>query len=185
MEINPTDFCGLYVITPRVFQDSRGTFVETFNQEELKKHFSFDPFVQDNESVSHKGVLRGLHLQVGEFAQSKLIRVSSGEVFDVCVDLRKNSKTYLKSFATTLSAQNRKQIYIPKGFAHGFLVLSESATFCYKVDAGYSKNHERGIRYDDSQFNISWPKLDTTPIVSEKDLKLPQLNDTLIKEIAN
>ncbi|RME90498.1 MAG: dTDP-4-dehydrorhamnose 3,5-epimerase [Candidatus Hydrogenedentota bacterium] len=163
---------GVFLIEPKVFQDSRGYFCETFRQDLFRKHIGEIEFVQDNESQSSKGVLRGLHYQLPPYAQSKLVRVVQGEIFDVAVDIRKNSPTFGKYVSAILSGENKKQFFIPHGFAHGFLVLSESAIVHYKVDNFYSKEHERGIYYDTG---IDWPKLDIPFTLSDKDNNLPVL----------
>ena len=147
---------GLCVITPAVHGDSRGYFMETYNERDLLEAGIDIKFVQDNQSASTKGVLRGLHRQIN-FPQSKLVRVINGCVFDVAVDMRKDSPTYLKWYGIELSAENKKQFLIPKGFAHGFLVLSDYAEFCYKVDDFFHPNDEGGIAYNDPTINVQWP----------------------------
>ena len=147
---------GLRVITPQVFGDNRGYFMETYNYNDFKEAGIDCQFVQDNQSASKKGVLRGLHFQI-QFPQDKLVRVVSGEVFDVAVDMRKGSATYGKWFGVLLSAENKKQLFIPKNFAHGFLVLSESAEFAYKCTDFYHPNDEGGIFYGDPEIGIEWP----------------------------
>ena len=149
---------GLCVIEPTVFGDNRGYFMETYNENDLKEAGFDIKFVQDNQSCSTKGVLRGLHFQK-EYPQTKLVRVIKGEVFDVAVDLRKDSKTYGKYYGLILSADNKKQFLIPKGFAHGFLVLSDIAEFCYKCDDFYHPNDEDGIAWNDPTINIKWPNV--------------------------
>ena len=156
---------GLCVITPAVHGDSRGYFMETYNERDLLEAGIDIKFVQDNQSASTKGVLRGLHRQIN-FPQSKLVRVINGCVFDVAVDMREESPTYLKWFGIELSAENKKQFLIPKGFAHGFLVLSDYAEFCYKVDDFFHPNDEGGIAYNDPTINVQWP------IPEGMDLKL-------------
>jgi dTDP-4-dehydrorhamnose 3,5-epimerase len=166
---------GLKVFEPRVFGDERGYFFESFNQKAFSAAGITDTFVQDNQSKSTRGVLRGLHYQRGESAQSKLVRVISGEVLDVAVDIRKNSPTFGKHFSIILSEDNQKQLYIPQGFAHGFVVLSETAIFFYKCDNFYNKASEGGIRFDDPTLNIDW-QIDSTQIqLSDKDSILPHL----------
>ena len=150
---------GLCVITPEVHGDSRGYFVETYNQRDMTEAGFDTIFVQDNQSMSRKGVLRGLHFQK-QFPQTKLVRVIKGEVFDVAVDLRKGSKTYGKWHGEILSEENKKQFFIPRGFAHGFLVLSDTAEFCYKCDDFYHPNDEGGIAWNDPDIGIKWPKLE-------------------------
>lgn len=164
---------GLYVITPKVFEDERGYFFESFRSDFFISLGIKQPFVQDNQSKSTYGVLRGLHYQTGEHAQAKLVRVISGTVFDVAVDLRKDSPTYGQHFGAILSAENKKQMYIPRGFAHGFVVLSETAEFFYKCDNLYNKEAEGGLIWNDPLLNIDW-KIDTASInISEKDSALP------------
>ena len=175
-----TDIEDLYLILPSVFGDSRGYFMETYNEEFIPyiKHLDGTPasFVQDNESRSSYGVLRGLHFQK-ENPQGKLVRVISGTVFDVAVDLRKNSPTYLEWYGTVLSEENKHQLYVPEGFAHGFLVLSESATVSYKCTRFYDKNDEGGILYSDKSLAIDWPIPESEIIISDKDSTLPSLSN--------
>lgn len=160
---------GLCVITPSVHGDNRGYFMETYNQREMNEAGIDTVFVQDNQSASIRGVLRGLHRQIN-FPQSKLVRVIKGTVYDVAVDLRENSPTYLKWYGIELSEENKKQFFIPKGFAHGFLVLSDYAEFCYKVDDFFHPNDEGGIAYNDPTIGVKWPiKDDMRIILSEKD----------------
>lgn len=165
---------GVYVIEPKVFGDQRGYFMETYNEEVFFNNGLSYRFVQDNQSSSKKGVLRGLHFQK-KFPQAKLVRVLSGEVFDVAVDLRANSKTYGKYFGILLSSNNKKQLLIPRGFAHGFLVLSENAVFAYKCDDYYHPEDECGIIWNDESINIEWPIVGNL-ILSEKDQKYLPLN---------
>ena len=160
---------GLCVITPNVHGDNRGYFMETYNQREMNEAGIDTVFVQDNQSASTRGVLRGLHRQIN-FPQSKLVRVIKGTVYDVAVDLRENSPTYLKWYGIELSEENKKQFFIPKGFAHGFLVLSDYAEFCYKVDDFFHPNDEGGIAYNDPTIGVKWPIEDDMQIIlSEKD----------------
>ena len=160
---------GLCVITPTVFGDNRGYFMETYNENDMKEAGIDIKFVQDNQSASTKGVLRGLHRQIN-FPQSKLVRVIVGSVFDVAVDLREDSKTYGKWYGVELSAENKKQFFIPQGFAHGFLVLSDYAEFCYKVDDFFHPNDEAGIPYNDPTIGVEWPITDDMVLnLSEKD----------------
>ncbi|MDD7332046.1 dTDP-4-dehydrorhamnose 3,5-epimerase [Eubacterium sp.] len=160
---------GLCVITPSVHGDNRGYFMETYNQREMNEAGIDTVFVQDNQSASIRGVLRGLHRQIN-FPQSKLVRVIKGTVYDVAVDLRENSPTYLKWYGIELSEENKKQFFIPKGFAHGFLVLSDYAEFCYKVDDFFHPNDEGGIAYNDPTIGVKWPIEDDMQIIlSEKD----------------
>lgn len=160
---------GLCVITPSVHGDNRGYFMETYNQREMNEAGIDTVFVQDNQSASIRGVLRGLHRQIN-FPQSKLVRVIKGTVYDVAVDLRENSPTYLKWYGIELSEENKKQFFIPKGFAHGFIVLSDYAEFCYKVDDFFHPNDEGGIAYNDPTIGVKWPIGDDMQIIlSEKD----------------
>lgn len=174
-EFQKTSIEGVYVITPKVYGDKRGYFFESYNKKDfLNAGINID-FVQDNESKSHRGVLRGLHFQK-KYPQSKLVRVVKGEVFDVAVDLRKNSKTFGKYESVILSEENQKQFLIPKGFAHGFLVLSDEAKFVYKCDDFYHPEDEGGIIYNDPDININWPFLDNIEL-SEKDKKHPSFKE--------
>ena len=168
---------GLFVIEPTVFEDERGFFMETYSKHDFKELGIDVEFVQDNQSKSTKGVLRGLHYQI-QFPQSKLVRVVKGEVYDVAVDLRKSSKTYGKYFGVKLSAENKKQFFIPKNFAHGFVVLSDTAEFVYKVDDFYHPNDEGGLLYSDPEIGIDWPLegIDNL-ILSEKDQNWPTLKE--------
>lgn len=169
IKVTPCGIEGLYVIEPKVFGDERGYFVETYNKQEFSE-FGLDmDFVQDNQSMSRKGVLRGLHFQK-RFPQGKLVRVLSGEVFDVAVDIRKGSKTYGKWFGVVLSDENKKQFYVSEGFAHGYLVLSETAVFAYKCTEFYHPEDEGGIRWDDPDIGIEWPLEEGVQVMlSEKD----------------
>ncbi|CAD5354665.1 TPA: dTDP-4-dehydrorhamnose 3,5-epimerase [Citrobacter freundii] len=168
MNIINTPLSGVMVIEPRVFHDERGYFFESYNDKEFKKYISSDvSFKQDNQSKSSKGVLRGLHYQEAPFEQGKLVRCVSGEVFDVAVDIRTESPTYGEWFGVVLSGENNKQLWIPPGFAHGFLTLSEHAEFLYKTTEYYSPDHERCIKWDDVDLKIEWPSMDY--IISEKD----------------
>ena len=164
-----TGFQGLLIFEPAVFEDSRGYFFESYNQQVFSEYLASTEFVQDNQSSSEYGVVRGLHFQLSPYAQSKLIRVLSGRILDVGVDIRKGSSTYGKVFTIELSAQNRKQLYLPKGFAHGFSVLSEKAEVLYKCDTFYNKQSEQGILFDDPQLNIDWQIPKEKIKVSEKD----------------
>lgn len=166
---------GLCIIEPAVHGDSRGYFMETYNQKDMEE-FGLDMvFVQDNQSMSTKGVLRGLHYQIN-YPQGKLVRVIRGEVFDAAVDLRKNSKTYGKWYGANLSAENKKQFYIPPGFAHGFLVLSDEAEFCYKCTDFYHANDEGGIAWNDPEIGVEWPIEEGMAILlSERDKKWGKL----------
>lgn len=176
--VTPCDIEGLYVIEPTVFKDERGYFVETYNQNDMKEAGLDMVFVQDNQSMSTRGVLRGLHFQK-QFAQGKLVRVVRGKVFDVAVDLRSDSKTYGKWFGVELSAENMKQFYIPEGFAHGFLVLSDEAEFCYKCTDFYHPGDEGGLAWNDPEIGVEWPLEEGVDlIISEKDQKWKGLKDT-------
>ena len=174
-EFHKTEIEGGYIIEPTIFSDNRGYFMETYNYKEFKESGIDVNFVQDNQSKSKKGVLRGLHYQK-KYSQGKLVRVIKGEVFDVAVDLRKESKTYGKWVGVILSEENKKQLYIPKGFAHGFLVLSESAEFVYKCDEFYHPEDEGGLIWNDVIIGIGWPKVDEF-ILSEKDKVNPKFED--------
>lgn len=178
MTITPTPLAGCFILTPRVFNDERGHFFESYNERTFNEAAGYDVnFVQDNQSFSTKGVLRGLHLQKGEHAQSKLVRVTQGEVQDIAVDLRKNSSTYGQYVSVILSAENNQQLFIPKGFGHGFLVLSPTAVFQYKCDNYYNKESESGLHYADPSINIKWELGESELVVSEKDKELPFLKD--------
>lgn len=175
-----TGLNNLLVFEPLVFEDSRGFFYESFNEKTFKDVGIDRPFVQDNQSFSRAGVLRGMHLQKGEHAQAKLVRVLHGEVLDVAVDLRANSVTFGKHFSIVLSSTNKKQLYVPRGFAHGFVVLSETAEFFYKCDNFYNKNAEVGIRFDDKELSIDWIISKEKMIISDKDKELGSLQDALV-----
>jgi dTDP-4-dehydrorhamnose 3,5-epimerase len=173
-----TDFEGLWVFEPRVFEDERGYFFESFNLKTLKEETGLEMnFVQDNESKSSGGVLRGMHFQINPMAQAKLVRVVKGSVQDVVVDIRKKSPTYGKHFSIVLSEQNKKQLLIPRGFAHGFLTLEDDVIFCYKCDNYYSKTHDAGILWNDPALNIQWMMPSDNLILSEKDVNLPLLSE--------
>jgi dTDP-4-dehydrorhamnose 3,5-epimerase len=177
MNFITTNIEGLIIIEPKVFGDSRGYFFETFQKETFNSNIKVTNFIQDNESKSTRGVLRGLHFQLPPFEQAKLVRVIDGEVLDVAVDLRKDSDTYGQHFAIHLTGENKKQLFIPRGFAHGFVVLSETAIFSYKVDNLYAPTHDSGIRWNDSTLEIDW-KIETSAILlSDKDENLPSFND--------
>lgn len=176
MNIVLTEIEGCFILEPRVFNDGRGYFYESYNKNTFKAVTGLDvDFVQDNQSFSSKGVLRGLHYQIGEAAQAKLVRVIQGVVLDVAVDLRKGSATFGKHVAVELSAENKKQLFVPRGFAHGFVVLSDEAEFAYKCDNFYSKEYERGIIYNDARLDIDWKFAESDLLVSEKDALLPAL----------
>ena len=173
MKFIETKISDLIIIEPTVFEDSRGYFLESYNQKKFEKVVGKISFVQDNESKSSKGVLRGLHFQKPPFEQAKLVRCIEGKVLDVAVDIRKNSKTYGKHVAVLLSGLNKRQLFVPRGFAHGFLVLSESATFAYKVDNTYAPDHDAGIRWNDKELNIQWGEECGEFVTSDKDSVLP------------
>jgi len=168
---NKTEIEGVVIIEPVIFEDNRGYFMETYNYAEFKTAGIDNIFVQDNQSKSKKGVLRGLHFQK-KYPQAKLIRIISGEVFDVAVDIRRDSPTFGKWIGTILSADNKKQIFIPKGFAHGFLVLSDEAEFFYKCDEFYHPEDEDGIIWNDETLGIKWPEIMCNIIIGEKDSNL-------------
>ena len=170
MEYKSTNIKGVYIIEPRVFNDARGYFFEAFKQSDFDKNIGHINFIQDNESKSSYGVLRGLHYQKGNFSQAKLVRVISGKVLDVAVDLRKSSETFGKYIMVELSGENHRQFFVPRGFAHGFLVLSDEAVFSYKVDNDYAPNEEASIRFDDPQLGIEWPVKGVDVVTSDKDL---------------
>ena len=177
MQVIKTEFPGLFILEPRVFKDKRGYFFESYNKNLFETNQVFYNFVQDNQSKSSYGVIRGLHYQIEPFAQTKLIRVFSGKIFDVVVDLRKNSPTYKKHFSIELTDENQKQFLIPKGFAHGFSVLSETAVVFYKCDEFYNPQSERSILYNDPELNIDWKIEREKQIVSDKDMKNPLFKD--------
>jgi len=179
---NNTEIDGVFIIEPTVFKDNRGYFMEIYNKNDFEELGIKEEFIQDNESKSQKGVLRGLHFQI-ENTQAKLVRVIKGKVFDVAVDLRRGSKTFGKWVGFELSEENKKMLYIPPYFAHGFLVLSDEAQFVYKCTDIYNPSAESGIRYDDKEVNIKWPKLATKIITSEKDKKLLTLQEFKKSEI--
>ena len=165
------------MIEPKVFNDARGYFMEAWKQAEFNEHVGKVDFIQDNESKSSFGVLRGLHFQKGAAAQAKLVRVIKGKVLDVAVDIRKSSPTFGKHVMVELSEENKRQFFIPRGFAHGFLVLSEEAIFTYKVDNPYVPQYEAGIRWNDPDLAIQWPIDPQKVQTSEKDLKQPSFKD--------
>ena len=177
MKYIKTEIEGVYIIEPRVFNDARGYFFEAFKKEEFETNVGRYDFVQDNESKSSRGVLRGLHYQAGEYSQAKLVRVIKGTVVDVAVDLRRSSPTFGRHVMVELSDANKRQLFIPRGFAHGFLVLSDEAIFTYKVDNVYAPEHEASIRYDDPDIAIAWP-MDAADIqTSPKDRNGKALKD--------
>ena len=172
MKITRTKIKDLIIIEPNIYKDERGYFIESFNKKKYDELNINTDFAQDNESKSTKGVLRGLHFQKPPYDQSKLVRCIQGKVLDVAVDIRTNSKTYGQHFSIILSDKNKKQFYIPKGFAHGFIVLSDHAIFSYKVDNDYSPNHDCGILWNDLDLNIDWKLNNINPIISKKDSSL-------------
>jgi dTDP-4-dehydrorhamnose 3,5-epimerase len=179
MTYKETNIQGVWIIEPKVFGDSRGYFMETYRESEFRKHIGVINFIQDNESCSTKGVLRGLHFQAEPYSQAKLVRVIRGTVLDVAVDIRRDSRTFGKYIAVELSGENRRQLFIARGFAHGFYVKSETAVFTYKVDNEYAPDYERTVRYDDPAISVNW-QTEGEVLVSEKDRKA-----LFLKEIIN
>mgnify|MGYP000710188672 CR=1 FL=1 len=178
MNFIDTKLEGCFIIEPKVFNDDRGYFFESFNKQMFIEYLGENiDFVQDNESFSSRGVLRGMHYQVGEFAQAKLVRVLQGQVLDVAVDLRKNSSTFGQHVSVELTSENKKQLFVPRGFAHGFIVLSETAKFFYKCDNFYNKESEGGIVFSDPELNIDWKLSMEEILVSAKDMVLPTLKN--------
>ena len=177
MKYTLTKIKDLIILEPKISEDDRGYFLESFNQKKFEEIAGKVLFVQDNESKSSFGVLRGLHFQKPPFTQAKLVRCINGKVLDVALDLRKKSETYGKYFTILLSSENKKQLFIPRGFAHGFIVLSDTAIFSYKVDNKYSPSHELGLKWNDSKLNIDWNIDEKSVIVSAKDSKLPLFSD--------
>jgi dTDP-4-dehydrorhamnose 3,5-epimerase len=177
MTIHETKIPGLLVIEPKVFEDNRGYFFESYNQKRFQQHNLNYSFVQDNESLSSYGTIRGLHYQLAPYAQAKLVRVITGKIYDVAVDIRNNSPTFGQWQGIELSAENKNQLLIPKGFAHGFSVLSEKAVVMYKCDSFYAPDAERGINFKDHELNIDWKIPDNDAVVSAKDRVLPDLRD--------
>ena len=177
MEFIKTEIDGVYILEPRVFEDTRGYFFEIYNQSEFGAHGLDYQFVQDNQSKSSYGTVRGLHFQKGEFAQAKLVRVIEGTVLDIGVDLRSESKTFGKYIAVELSGENKRQLLLPRGFAHGFSVLSETAVFSYKCDNFYNPASEGGICFDDPDLNIDWKINLKNAVLSDKDLNLPSFRE--------
>ena len=177
MEYKETKIKGVFIIEPKVFQDARGYFMEAWKQAEFDEHVGRTVFIQDNESKSSFGVLRGLHYQKGDASQAKLVRVIKGKVLDVAVDIRKSSPTFGQHVMVELSEENKRQFFIPRGFAHGFLVMSDEAIFTYKVDNPYAPQCEAGIRWNDPDVGIEWPIDPAQVLTSEKDLKQPLLKD--------
>lgn len=174
MKITETDIKGCFILEPKVFEDKRGYFFESYNKEVFDEILGQKTsFIQDNESYSSKATLRGLHYQMGEYAQAKLVRVIQGKVLDIAVDIRVNSPTFGQHISLILSEDNKKQLFVPRGFAHGFVVLSNNALFSYKCDNFYNKESERGIIYNDVQLNIDWKLGEEDLIISDKDKMLP------------
>ncbi|QFZ54439.1 dTDP-4-dehydrorhamnose 3,5-epimerase [Oceanihabitans sp. IOP_32] len=181
MIVKETKLQDCYILEPTVYADERGYFFESYNQKVFNKLLGANVnFVQDNESFSSKGVLRGLHYQTGAHAQAKLVRVLNGRVLDVAVDLRKESQTFGQHVAVELSEQNKKQLFVPRGFAHGFVVLSDTALFSYKCDNFYNKEAEAGIIFNDKYLDIDWQLNEEDFIVSEKDLVLPKFENAIL-----
>ncbi len=180
MNVQKLDIDGLMVFEPRVFADERGVFFESFNEAKFREATGFSgSFVQDNHSISHKGVLRGLHYQLPPHAQGKLVRVVAGAAFDVAVDIREGSPTFGKWAGVELSAANRKQFWIPAGFAHGFLALEDGTEFLYKTTDFWHAASERGIRWDDPEIGVQWP-LEGAPVVSGKDAEAPGISSSKV-----
>lgn len=180
MTILPTVLNDCFIIEPRVFADQRGYFVETFNKKSFWQQAGFEVhFVQDNESKSSKGVLRGLHYQAGEHAQAKLVRVVKGKVLDVAVDLRESSSTFGQHISVELTEDNKRQLFVPRGFAHGFVVLEDETIFNYKCDNFYHKDSEQGVIFNDPELDIDWILPENELLISEKDLVLPKFKNAV------
>ncbi|MFC6860971.1 dTDP-4-dehydrorhamnose 3,5-epimerase [Zunongwangia atlantica] len=178
MKVKRTSIEGCFEIEPKIINDKRGYFYESFNKKVFQQETGINTeFVQDNQSFSQRGVLRGLHLQEGDFSQAKLVSALQGKVLDVVVDLRKGSKTFGEVYSTLLSEENKKQLFVPRGCAHGFVVLSETALFYYKCDNFYNKEAEAGIIYNDKDLGIDWHLSEEELIISDKDLVLPSFKD--------
>ena len=178
MRIKETPLKDCFILSPSVFEDQRGYFYESFNEKVFESKTGLSTrFVQDNQSKSSRGVLRGLHFQKGAFAQAKLVRVVKGKVLDVCVDLRKESSTFGESFSVILDDEKHEQFYVPRGFAHGFLVLENDTIFSYKCDNFYNKESESGLIYNDKELSIDWNFPDEELVISEKDLTLPTFKE--------
>lgn len=182
MDYKETCIPGVFVIEPRVFNDARGYFFEAFKKDEFNEQVGEIDFIQDNESKSSYGVLRGLHYQKGKWSQAKLVRVIKGRVLDVAVDIRKSSPTFGQHVMVELSEDNKRQFFIPRGFAHGFLVMSQEAVFTYKVDNVYAPQAEAGIRFDDPDLAIEWPINSKDMLLSDKDVKAPRMKDAELFE---
>ena len=177
MDVVKTDISGVLLLKPRIFKDSRGYLIESYSLREYSKVGIDVGFVQDNESMSMKGVLRGLHYQRSSYAQAKLVRVIQGAVWDVAVDIRDGSPTYGRYTSALLSEENKHQMFIPRGFAHGFVVMEDHTIFSYKCDNYYAPQFDAGVRYDDPSINIQWPVLDIPYTLSDKDLSQPNLQN--------
>ncbi len=181
MTVKETYLQGCFIIEPTIFRDDRGSFFESFNQQEFQKKAGINiNFVQDNQSISQRGVIRGLHFQEGEFSQAKLVNVIKGKVLDVVVDIRPSSKTYGENFSVILSGENNKQLFVPRGFAHGFAALENGTIFSYKCDSYYNKESERGIIYNDLNLGIDWMLPENEITLSEKDKQLPMIKDLVL-----
>lgn len=182
MKVSETELKGCFIIEPQIFSDERGYFFESFNQKKFEKKTGLKVnFVQDNQSISQRGVIRGLHLQKGEFAQAKLTRVIKGRVLDVAVDLRKDSPTFGKHFSIELSGENNKQLFVPKGFAHGFSVLEDDTIFAYKCDHYYNKESEGGVVYNDKELDIDWKLNKEEIVLVEKDKELKRFKNLIFE----
>ncbi|WP_295204114.1 dTDP-4-dehydrorhamnose 3,5-epimerase [uncultured Chryseobacterium sp.] len=182
MKATETKLKGCYILEPTIYEDSRGYFFESYNEKRLENVLGYKPtFVQDNQSNSSYGVIRGLHMQEGDFAQAKLVRVLEGNVIDVAVDVRPESETFGQSVAVELSSENKKQLFIPRGFLHGFSVISEKATFFYKCDNGYNKESENGVHPLDTSLDIDWRIPAEKMVISEKDMEAQSFNDFRLK----
>lgn len=180
MELQKTPLKDCFILKPKLFQDERGLFYETYNEHQFQKITGLQiDFVQDNQSISSRGVLRGLHYQKGKMAQAKLVRVVKGKVLDIVVDLRKNSQTFGQSFSLVLDDVENLQLFVPRGFAHGFITLSETSIFAYKCDNFYDKASEGGIIYNDATLALDWHLSKEEFIISEKDLELPTLEEAM------
>jgi len=181
LEVKNTTLKDCFVIAPRIFEDKRGVFFETFNNKDFSKKIGMQvDFVQDNQSISSFGVLRGLHFQKGKDAQAKLVRVIVGKILDIVVDLRKDSETFGRSFSYILDSIKNEQLFVPRGFAHGFITLSERSIFSYKCDNFYNNASESGIIYNDTTLALDWKLSEDDIIVSDKDLLLPKLKDLVL-----
>lgn len=180
MKFIETKIPGVVIIEPKIIGDNRGYFFESFNLKKIEEYIGNITFVQDNESKSKKGVLRGLHFQTPPYEQAKLVRCIEGSILDVTVDIRKESPTYGKHITIELSDENKRQLFVPKGFAHGFVVLSETAVIAYKVDNYYAPNHESGIKWDDKELAIDWRIRTEDILLSEKDKNLSNFKDITI-----